>query len=353
MIHRRHFLGSMATASLIGATTTRLFADSKFSNSLKWQCDIIETIPHGYAKRAPVVTGVSLQPSSNFSQGNLVAIVGDDHYVCIYDLQQRRFQKHIGEHTDWVRATSFSPDGRQLASAGNDRKLRLWNTSDWNEKPRVIRHREAIIDVAFSNDSSKIATVGFQNAVNVYDTQTGREAFSRNCECSDNHAIAFSQDDQMIAAGGRSGEISVWELNGSKVSTFKAHRKRIRSLQFTSDNRIVSCGDDQIVKITNARTPSDSRAMPRHSAKLYDILLMDDDILATCGSDNLIHIWRVNDMQEMGVLRGHTGTVTSLSASDTKLASGSYDTQVRIWQRDARLGKDRQTQLPTWTPKVK
>ena len=167
MIHRRHFLGSMATASLIGATTTRLFADSKFPNSLKWQCDIIETIPHGYAKRAPVVTGVSLQPSSNFSQGNLVAIVGDDHYVCIYDLQQRRFQKHIGEHTDWVRATSFSPDGRQLASAGNDRKLRLWNTSDWNKKPWVIRHREAIIDVALSNDSSKIATVGFRDAVSV------------------------------------------------------------------------------------------------------------------------------------------------------------------------------------------
>ena len=353
MIHRRHFLGTMATASLIGATSKNLLADNNFSNSLNWRCDTIETVPHGYAKRAPVVTGVSLQPQSDFSQGNLIAIVGDDHYVCIYDMQSMRFKKHIGEHSDWVRATAFSPDGRQLASAGNDRKLRLWNAADWNEKPRTIRHREAIIDVAFSHDSTKIATVGFQNAVNVYDTRSGSEILSRNCHCNDNHAIAFSKTDDLIAAAGRSGEIHVWDINGRTVSQFKAHRKRIRSIEFTTDGHIVSCGDDQIVKITNAKNPADSRAMPRHSAKLYDILLLNDDTLATCGSDNLIHIWRVGDMSELGVLKGHTGTVTSLAASETKLASGSYDTQVRIWARDNQLGKDRQTQLPGWNPKIK
>jgi len=349
MIHRRHFLGSMAAAGFAGATTSSLFAnpiDSSPSKALKWRCDIVSTIAHGYAKRAPVVTGVSLQPSSNFSEGNLVAIAGDDHYVCIYDMQKKEFEKHIGEHTDWIRATSFSPDGRFLASAGNDRMLRLWNAQDWNEKPRTIRHREAIIDIAFSNDSTKIATVGFESALRVYNTQTGQQLFSRNCMCSDNHAIAFSPDDQMLAAGGRSGEICIWDVNGNKISTLKSHRKRIRSLQFAGNDKIVSCSDDQMVKITNAKNPADTQSLPRHASKLYDILLLDDDVLATAGSDNIIHVWRISDLTELGVLKGHTGTVTSLSSSKTKLASGSYDTQVRIWERDARIGLDRQTQLP-------
>ena len=53
--------------------------------------------------------------------------------------------------------------------------------------------------------------------------------------------------------------------------------------------------------------------------------------LATAGSDNQIHLWDVATKEEIGSLRGHTGSVAALECRDKVLVSAGYDTTVRIW----------------------
>ena len=126
MIKRRHFLGSVA-AFLATPVVSRLSATSApgaaSTGTLNWQNDVIETVPHNSARRSPVVTGVSLQPAG----GDLLAIVGDDHYICLYDIKEQRYIEHLNNHTDWIRTAKFSPDGTKLATGGNDRRLLLWS----------------------------------------------------------------------------------------------------------------------------------------------------------------------------------------------------------------------------------
>jgi len=114
MIQRRHFLGSVAAILATPAISKLSATEFAPIGTLNWQNDVIETVPHNNAARAPVVTGVSLQRGD----GNLLAIVGDDHYVCLYDLKENRYTQHIDNHSDWVRTARFSPDGSQLATAG-------------------------------------------------------------------------------------------------------------------------------------------------------------------------------------------------------------------------------------------
>jgi WD40 repeat protein len=111
----------------------------------------------------------------------------------------------------------------------------------------------------------------------------------------------------------------------------RPHRQRIRSLAFTRNNEIVSCGEDRIVQITRLDDVEQPRTLTHDSAKLYDMQLLEDGVLATCGSDNLIHIWRLEDDEPVGTLKGHLGTVSCLDFSNNRIASGGYDTQVRIW----------------------
>ena len=140
MIQRRTFLGSMAAFCVASGSAARFAqASSLTPMDLNWECQVIETLPHNQAQRPPVVTGVSLQET-----GDLLAIVGDDHLVCLYDLRQRTYVRQLDRHTDWVRATRFSPDGTFLATAGNDRTLCLWDTRDWERPAMVNRHSEAI-----------------------------------------------------------------------------------------------------------------------------------------------------------------------------------------------------------------
>jgi WD40 repeat protein len=334
MIQRRQFLGSVAAVCALSGTASRVFAQPD-SDTLQWQSRVIETLPLNDAERAPVVTGVALQKS-----GQLLAIVGDDHQVGIFDMQNGEYTRHLDRHVDWVRAARFSPDGKLLATAGNDRQLLIWDTNNWIGPMLVKKHPEAIIDVAFSSDGQQLATVGFESILRVYETSTGNVAQSFNCSCNDNHAVAFSSNNNYLAVGGRDGNIRVWNLvDNKRIAEFRAHRQRIRSLEFTDTDEILSCGDDQIVRLTNLQQIDQFTALPRQSSKLYDVARLQDGLVATGGSDNQIHIWRLHDKQRVGSLKGHTGTVSCLEVAGSTLVSGSYDTHVRVWsmERQANL----------------
>ncbi len=354
MIQRRHFLGSAAIGLAHLAMPQRSFAFSTAPNlpTLTWQCDVIKTTPHTRSRRNPVVTGVDVRPT-----GDLIAVVGDDHYVCLYSVSEASITHQSKQHTDWVRAVKFSPDGARLATAGNDRRLLVSNVVDMEHPIIEKQHPVAVIDIAFSPDGSQIATVGFDQKLRIFDSTSGQKTAETGCVCGDNHAVAFSQDGQWVAAGGRSGKIQVWETQTQKqVAVYKHHRQRVRSLRFTADARLLSVADDQVVCLTDPRLPKTAIKMPRQSARLFAAQLIDDRFFATSGSDNTITLWSLSDMAGIGILKGHTGTVSSLSSANGILVSGSFDTTFRIWkpeldtivQVDGTTGglANRQTRMP-------
>jgi WD40 repeat protein len=371
MIQRREFIGSLAALgaayAIPNANSTETIAQELFqqgnqfgtlqpgriqTDKLNWQCDVVQTVPHNRALRHPVVTGVSLQPG-----GELLAVVGDDHYVCMYNIAEKRFTEHLNNHTDWIRASRFSPNGNQLVTAGNDRTLQVWNVNDWKLPATIKRHPEAIIEIAFSKTGDRLATVGFERNIRIYDMNSVREIQKMECPCADNHAVAFSPDDRLLAAGGRCGTIRVWDTTTwNQVSEFKAHRKRIRSIEFTPEGKIVSAGDDQMVHLTDPYQTKNGQALPRLASKLYSTSLLGNNLLATGGSDNQIHVWQLDNLQEIGALKGHTGTVSCLDYANGKLVSGSYDTLVRVWTADGHVSAPglRHTQLRSgWNRKIK
>lgn len=355
MILRRTFLGAMGAAGLSASAMAPLaLAQPLFrpeAADLKWRCDVLDTLPHPSTGRAPVVTGICLQP-----QGQQLAIVGDDHHIGIYDVAERTYRQHFRAHDDWIRAARYSPRGNWLATAGNDRHLKIWDTRDW-QGPRLLKIQEsAIIALAFAHQGAALASVGFSNLLRIYQPETGQVISEHECPCDDNHAVCFSRDDRWIAVGGRSGDIKIWEVSTGKVILEKReHRQRIRSLIFTEDQRLISAGDDQQVRILDPLRPEASVALPRQSAKLFAATLLTGQRLATAGSDNRIHIWNLADQQLIGWLEGHTGTVSCLDADREILVSGSFDTQVRIWRPTPAAAADvRQTQLDTqWQGRLK
>ena len=90
MIQRRHFLGTAAIGLAHFALPQRSFAFTAAElPHLNWRCDVIETKPHTRSRRNPVVTGVDVR-----ADGDLIAVVGDDHFVFLYDVAKERFTHH-------------------------------------------------------------------------------------------------------------------------------------------------------------------------------------------------------------------------------------------------------------------
>jgi F-box/WD-40 domain protein MET30 len=60
-------------------------------------------------------------------------------------------------------------------------------------------------------------------------------------------------------------------------------------------------------------------------------LQFDDSILATGSYDSTIKIWDIETGNELRTLRGHTLAIRALQFDDTKLISGSLDSTLKVW----------------------
>ncbi|WVF66231.1 mitochondrial division protein 1 [Kwoniella sp. CBS 6097] len=66
-------------------------------------------------------------------------------------------------------------------------------------------------------------------------------------------------------------------------------------------------------------------------------------MLVTAGQDDIVKVWDLCDGEEIGELRGHTGSVKALQVEDTLCLTGGSDGSVRLW--DLRMVEDYEERL--------
>jgi WD40 repeat protein len=110
-------------------------------------------------------------------------------------------------------------------------------------------------------------------------------------------------------------------------------------MTFTDDGQLlISAAEDGILRVWH---PEDGRLaweLPRQANKVLAIHRLPGDRLAVAGSDNRITLWDLTNQRQIDTLTGHTGSVASLDVEHGLLASGSFDTSVRVWEIGALLG---------------
>ena len=293
----------------------------------RWKCRVFPTVPRDGSDQPPIVTAVAIQPG-----GTWIAVAGDNHVLSLLDRGRGEYVSHFPRHHDWIRTIRFSPDGRWLVTGGNDGRLLLWTMDRPGEVRSLGEQAEAIAAAAFSPDGTQIACVGFNAVLRLFGPGD-RPQRQLECPSADMNCVAFDADGKRLAAAGRCGTIRVWEIpTGRPIHEITTLKRRVRSLEFTTGGSLVAAGDDGAVAILDPQRPNDPRTLPRTGGKLYAARMIDASLLATGGSDDLIHLWDLNANERIDSLAGHTGTVSCLDAAGGILVSGSFDTQVRIWE---------------------
>jgi WD40 repeat protein len=264
-------------------------------------------------------------------------------------------ESSLSAHTSTLNNVTYAPDGKLLATVGDDRTVRIWDMTTGVALWTLYGHTSPISGVAFSPDGQHLSTGDEQGNVRIWSVGPDAEIFSKtvqrlsSVESSNFWAPKLSADGKRIYTivnAVPAGENPIAQVRILDATSGRDLQKLIQTEETIFDSLAIS-GDDTHVAIGGRdgllRVLDGITGKPLWMVSL-DVPLnslafrSDGKWLATPGAGNTAQLWDVNSGQSLFSLKGHLGVILDLafSADGTKLATTSFDQNVKIWDLNKR-----------------
>lgn len=212
--------------------------------------------------------------------------------VSLYEPNQGTVVRTLATMPDVAWGVAFSPDGKRLAACGADRSIRLFDVASGKEEKLIEDHADWVMAVAWNHDGTRIASASRDKTSKLFDAVTGESLVTYPGHAEQVYSVAFNADSSQVLSAGKDKKVHVWKpADAAKIAEIAG---------FGLDVFRVSLAGGQIFCCSADKTARQFEAAERKPVRSYD---------------------------------GHADWVYTLSYNDgaKRLATGSYDGEVRVW----------------------
>lgn len=280
-------------------------------------------------------------------------------------LDRNRETRRLIDHTALVTVAAFSPDGRfvldnstdlRLVDAATGEQIAAAPEGEATAKPGAEPTR--VLAAAFSPDGRSIVTGGYRGSIRLWDTATLKpvtpplesklltdEKGAVLERLGTVHSVAFSADGRTVASGSSDKTARLWDVATSReIAPPLRHEKEVRTVVFSPDGRnVLTASADGTAWLWDVATSNQIRIFgDPASGTLCNrcvALTPDGRTIATATQVNegqtvdKVRLWEAATGKEIGVLRGHEDTITSVEfgPDEGTLLTASWDGTARVW----------------------
>ncbi|MCE9605245.1 MAG: protein kinase [Planctomycetia bacterium] len=287
--------------------------------------------------------------------------------LCLWDASRGGLLAELPYAGSFVKAVSFSNDGRYLAVGGSDKNayVQVWDLAEKKVAQTYVGHKGPVVSVSFDRSGARLLTASNDGTARLWNRDDGRLLRTFQGHSSAVLSAALSPDEKQIVTTGHDGVAIVWSLEEkattsakgdapAEIRAFLGHKGPVRSVAFAPDgSTVATCGDDKRVLLWHPQdvrpyrlaevfaeqpppSPPVRELLGHRSAVATVSFSADGRRLVSGGLDNAMIVWNVASAVAEKSLRGHAGQVRScrISGDGKSVVSGSYDGTLKVWNVD-------------------
>jgi serine/threonine protein kinase len=252
------------------------------------------------------------------------------------------------EHSDFVRAVTWSLDGKRIASAGDDQLVHVWNPVDGCIIHTYTGHADQVRALAWAPADERIVSGSASQDFHVWEGTTGHKLLTYDGHVGKSIglglacAASWSYNGQWIASGGADWTVHVWNAaTGDVICKYRGHKGDVHSIAWSPDGtRIASASYDSTIHIWEAATGKTLLMYTRHTGPVWSLAWSFDGArIATAANDGMVHVWdaATGEQGNICIYRSHTRRVRAVawSLDGLRIASAGSDHTVQIWDPDS------------------
>ncbi|KAI9262025.1 WD40-repeat-containing domain protein [Sporodiniella umbellata] len=249
----------------------------------------------GHSKEA---NSVAIRPQRPFR----AVTCSDDMTIAFFHGTPYKYEKSIRNHSRFVTAVQYSPDGELFASAGADGKIFLYDGKTGDTVDELIdddlAHDGTVYAISWSDDSTQLLSSSADSTAKIWDikTKTVLKTFT------------FGSDDDTIS----NQQIgNLWRGNYLLTVSLNGH-----------------------IHYLNKDTGKVDRTLHGHSKALSSLAVSDDNTLLTGSYDGRVCRWELKKGEKDIVPRviegeGHNGQVSAILCRGDEFISVGIDDTIR------------------------